>query len=265
MENLKLYESFVEEINESKVKKGLMHDLLNIPQDKKISDVYKNTKEDAEELAHDLLNAVKKAKLVPMKEVRSKATSMLAFAGNWPSEGKNTVIDKALKAIKKIEIPGVPIKINEIHEEEGFVNEDENYTLPIQQIGSPDFDYDIMASQRQYVILTGQNDRGQKMRPIQYKVTASHPAMGTFDLNILSLNVSSTGYMEGKVKPDSFKWQLTKRVIPSRYLSGDYLKIKVRPSQIRDMLKMLASRGGRNANMKVDNNVELYFTKNREL
>jgi len=44
-----------------------------------------------------------------MKEVRSKATSMLAFAGNWPSEGKNTVIDKALKAIKKIEIPGVPL------------------------------------------------------------------------------------------------------------------------------------------------------------
>ena len=109
MENIKLYESFVEEINEAKVKKGLMHDLLDIPQDKKISDVYKNTKEDAEELAHDLLNAVKKAKLVPLKEVRSKATSMLAFAGNWPSEGKNTVIDKALKAIKKIEIPGVPL------------------------------------------------------------------------------------------------------------------------------------------------------------
>ena len=49
MENLKLYESFVEEINEAKIKKGLMHDLLNIPQDKKISDAYKNTKEDAEE------------------------------------------------------------------------------------------------------------------------------------------------------------------------------------------------------------------------
>ena len=109
MENLKLYESFVEEINEAKVKQVLMPDLLNIPQDKKISDAYKNTKEDAEELAHDLLTAVKKAKLVPMKEVRSKATSMLAFAGNWPSEGKNTVIDKALKAIKKIEIPGVPL------------------------------------------------------------------------------------------------------------------------------------------------------------
>jgi hypothetical protein len=62
-----------------------------------------------EELAHDLLVAVKKAKIVAEKEIRKKATSMLAFAGNWPSEGKGTVIDKALNAIKKIEIPGVPL------------------------------------------------------------------------------------------------------------------------------------------------------------
>jgi hypothetical protein len=109
MDNLKLYESFVEEINEAKAEKGLMHKLLNIPAEKKISEVYKNTKDGAQDLAHDLLTAVKKAKIVAMKEVRSKATSMLAFAGNWPSEGKNTVIDKALKAIKAIEIPGVPI------------------------------------------------------------------------------------------------------------------------------------------------------------
>ncbi len=109
MENLKLYESFLEEINEAKAQKGLMHKLLDIPAEKKISEVYKNTKEGAEDLAHDLLSAVKKAKIVPMKEVRSKATSMLAFAGNWPSEGKNSVIDKALKVIKGIEIPGVPV------------------------------------------------------------------------------------------------------------------------------------------------------------
>jgi hypothetical protein len=109
MDNLKLYESFVGEINEAKAQKGLMHKLLDIPAEKKISDVYKNTKEGAEDLAHDLLTAVKKAKLVPMKEIRSKATSMLAFAGNWTSEGKNSVIDKALKAIKDIEIPGVPV------------------------------------------------------------------------------------------------------------------------------------------------------------
>ena len=109
MENIKIYENFLEDINEAKVEKGLMHKLLDIPQGDKISSAYKNTKDGAEELAFDLLTAVKKAKVVPMKEVRSKATSMLAFAGNWPSEGKNTVIDKALKAIKKIEIPGVPV------------------------------------------------------------------------------------------------------------------------------------------------------------
>ena len=106
MEKIQLFESFVETLNEAKAEKGLMHKLLKIPQDKKISDVYKS----GDELATDLLGAVKNAKIVPVKDVRRKATSMLAFAGNWPSEGKNTVIDKALKAIKNIEIPGVPLK-----------------------------------------------------------------------------------------------------------------------------------------------------------
>ncbi len=105
MENLKLYESFVDELNEGKVAKGLMHKLLDVPEGEKISSKYKS----GEELAHDLLIAVKKAKIVADKDVRKKATSMLAFAGNWPSEGKNTVIDKALRAIKKIEIQGVPL------------------------------------------------------------------------------------------------------------------------------------------------------------
>ena len=105
MDNLKIYESFVEEVNEAKVAKGLMHKLLDVPDGKKISTKYKS----GEELATELLKAVKKAKIVADKDVRRKATSMLAFAGNWPSEGKNTVIDKALKAIKKIEIPGVPL------------------------------------------------------------------------------------------------------------------------------------------------------------
>jgi len=109
MENLKIYESFVQDINEAKAQKGLMHKLLDIPSEKKISSAYKNTKEGGEELAHDLLTAVKKAGIVPIGKVRSKATSMLAFAGNWPNEGKNSVIDKALKAIKKTEIPGVPL------------------------------------------------------------------------------------------------------------------------------------------------------------
>lgn len=98
-----LFESFVETINEAE--KGLMHKILDIPQDKKISDVYKS----GEELATDMLKAVKKKKLVADKNIRRKATSMLAFAANWPSDGKNSVIDKALRAIKKIEIPGVPL------------------------------------------------------------------------------------------------------------------------------------------------------------
>lgn len=108
MKNLRIYEGFVEDINESKAQKGLMHKLLGIPRQEKISDKYANTADGGKELAHDLLTAVKKEKIVPVKEVRKKATSMLAFAGNWPSEGKNTVIDKALKFIKEIEIPGVP-------------------------------------------------------------------------------------------------------------------------------------------------------------
>lgn len=104
MGKIQLFEAFVENLNEAE--KGLMHKLLEVPQDKKIGEVYKS----GEKLATDLLHAVKAAKIVPLKDVRKKATSMLAFAGNWPSEGKNSVIDKALKAIKDIEIPGVPVK-----------------------------------------------------------------------------------------------------------------------------------------------------------
>lgn len=105
MENLIIFESFIENVNEAKAEKGLMHKLLNIPADKKISEVYKS----GPKLAEELLTAVKNSKKVAAKDVRKKATSMLAFAANWPSEGKNTVIDKALKAIKNIEIPGVPL------------------------------------------------------------------------------------------------------------------------------------------------------------
>lgn len=102
MKNLVLFESFVESINEAE--RGLMHKMLKVPADKKIGDVYSSGKK----LAEDLLKAVK-ASGIASKNVRKKATSMLAFAANWPSEGENTVIDKALKAIKTIEIPGVPI------------------------------------------------------------------------------------------------------------------------------------------------------------
>jgi hypothetical protein len=106
MKNIALYENFQQELNEAKVAKGLMHKLLNVPAGEKISSKYKN----GEELAKDLLNAVKNKKIVPLKDARRKATSVLAFAANWPSEGENTVIDKALRAIKKIEVPGIPIK-----------------------------------------------------------------------------------------------------------------------------------------------------------
>ncbi len=34
---------------------------------------------------------------------------MLAFAANWGGGPKNDVMDKALRMIKKIEIPGVPL------------------------------------------------------------------------------------------------------------------------------------------------------------
>ena len=111
MENLKLYENFITDredmINEAKkAEKGLMHKLLGIAEDKKISDVYTS----GGKLAKDLLQAVKDSKMVPAGKVRAKATSMLAFAGNWPKEGRDSVIDKALEAIKKTEIPGVPVK-----------------------------------------------------------------------------------------------------------------------------------------------------------
>lgn len=98
-----LFESFLDSINEAE--KGLMRKLLEIPAKKNISDVYKS----GHDLARDLLTAIKRKKMVPAKDIRRKATSMLAFAANWPSEGKNTVIDKALKEIPKMEIPGVPI------------------------------------------------------------------------------------------------------------------------------------------------------------
>jgi hypothetical protein len=109
MENIRLFEDFVisrhEEINEKKkAEKGLMHKLLDIPADKKVSDVYKSPKK----LATDLLTAVKDADIVDKDKVRSKATSMLAFAANWPNDGDASLFDKALKIIKDVEIKGVP-------------------------------------------------------------------------------------------------------------------------------------------------------------
>ena len=100
MENLKLYENFKEErsesINEAKAQKNLMHKLLGIPEDKKISEVYKSGKK----LAKDLVDAIKKEKLVPEKDILKKATSMLVFAGNWPSDKENSIFDIAARSAK---------------------------------------------------------------------------------------------------------------------------------------------------------------------
>ena len=96
MKNLVLYESFTENLNEGR--KNLMHDLLQIPENKKISDVYKSGRK----LAEDLVAAIKKSNIVPEKEVQRKAASMLAFVGNWPNDPKNSVFDVALRHVKSL-------------------------------------------------------------------------------------------------------------------------------------------------------------------
>ncbi len=101
-----LFESFMDSLNEAE--KGLMHKILNVPEDKEIGDVYK----DGEDLAKSILIGVKKSKIVPLKDVRKKATSMIAFAANWPSKSGKNIFKKALSSIKKIEIPGVPLTDN---------------------------------------------------------------------------------------------------------------------------------------------------------
>lgn len=96
MKNLMVFENFVQAINEAE--KGLMHKLLNVPEGDKISSKYTSGKK----LADDLVSALDRSKIVPKKDIKKKAASMLAFAANWPSDGKNSVVDKALKAVKNI-------------------------------------------------------------------------------------------------------------------------------------------------------------------
>jgi peptide subunit release factor 1 (eRF1) len=98
MKNLALYESFAESLNESRTRTNLMHELLQIPADKKISDVYKSGRK----LAEELVEAIRKNNLVPEKEVQRKAASMLAFVGNWPNDPKNSVFDVALRHVKSL-------------------------------------------------------------------------------------------------------------------------------------------------------------------
>jgi len=96
MKNLIVFENFVQNIEEAE--KGLMHKLLNVPDEDKISSKYSSGKK----LADDLVNALATSKIVPRKDIKKKAASMLAFAANWPSDGKNSVVDKALRAVRNI-------------------------------------------------------------------------------------------------------------------------------------------------------------------
>lgn len=106
MKNLSSYGDFVQDLNESKkdidtsgIRKNLMHELLGIPEDKKISDVYKSGKK----LAEDLVEALKKDKTVPEKDIQAKAAQMLVFAGNWPkTDSKNSVFDIAARHVKSL-------------------------------------------------------------------------------------------------------------------------------------------------------------------
>ncbi len=94
MKNLFNFQQFGKRIDEAE--KGLMHKLLEVPQGEKIASKYTSGKK----LASDLYKSLKKHRTVPEKDVRSKAASMIAYAANWPSDGKNSVLDRALKAIK---------------------------------------------------------------------------------------------------------------------------------------------------------------------
>ena len=106
MKNLTDYNEFVGELNEAKkpidtsgIRKNLMHELLNIPEDQKIDSVYKSGKK----LAEDLVAALKRKKIVPEKDVQAKAAQMLVFAGNLPkTDSKNSVFDVAARHVKTL-------------------------------------------------------------------------------------------------------------------------------------------------------------------
>jgi hypothetical protein len=106
MENIINYSEFVGSLNEAKnpidtsgIEKGLMHELLNIPEGKKVADVYKSGKK----LAEDLVSALRRKKIVPEKDIQQKAASMLVFAGNWPkTDSKNSVFDVAARHVKTL-------------------------------------------------------------------------------------------------------------------------------------------------------------------
>jgi len=75
-------------VQKVKPKRGKMHDLLNIPEDKTISSKYKS----GEALAKALIRA--------LNGDEKKASSMLAFAAN--ADSAENVLDSALSYMKKI-------------------------------------------------------------------------------------------------------------------------------------------------------------------
>jgi hypothetical protein len=94
MNHINNFDKFINESKEKwagdvKVKKNRMHELLNIPVDKKISDVYTSGKK----LAEDLYEATGKN--------LKKTSSMLAFVANTnPDED---IFDVALRHVKTLE------------------------------------------------------------------------------------------------------------------------------------------------------------------
>lgn len=106
MKNISEYSEFIDSVNEAKkpidtsgIRKNLMHELLNIPEGKKISDVYKSGRK----LAEDLVHALEAKNIVPKKDIQAKAAQMLVFAGNWPkTDSKNSIFDVAARHVKTL-------------------------------------------------------------------------------------------------------------------------------------------------------------------
>jgi hypothetical protein len=112
MKNLQTFEDFINEnythLNEEKwskdvkIEKGKMHKILDIPEDKKIIDVYKDPKK----LAKDLLD----------KTSKKEAAGMLAYAANI--NPKENIFDEALKELKNIQESGMID--NQLYEEDSY-------------------------------------------------------------------------------------------------------------------------------------------------
>lgn len=89
MKHFQTFESFINEakqLSDVKIKKGKMHKLLGVPDDKEITDEYTS----GEKLAKDLVKA--------LGGDQQEAAGMLAYAANI--NPANNVFDDALSALK---------------------------------------------------------------------------------------------------------------------------------------------------------------------